>query len=75
MDTLDKIRLAGGVEKPRTGKVRVPASQRRQLITRHDDAVMRQLRQLALDNDTTVQGLVAEALNMVFLKYQKSPIA
>ncbi|MFO5494855.1 MAG: ribbon-helix-helix domain-containing protein [Cuspidothrix sp.] len=35
----------------------------------------KQLRQLALDNDTTVQALLEEALNDLFLKHGKSPIA
>jgi hypothetical protein len=40
-----------------------------------DPAVGKQLRQIALDNDTTVQALLEEALNDLFLKYGKSPIA
>jgi hypothetical protein len=40
-----------------------------------DPAVGKQLRQLALDNDTTVQALLEEALNDLFLKHGKSPIA
>ena len=40
-----------------------------------DPAVGKQLRQLALDHDTTVQALLAEALNDLFVKYGKSPIA
>ncbi|WP_408605848.1 ribbon-helix-helix domain-containing protein [Mastigocladopsis repens] len=40
-----------------------------------DPAVSRQLRQLALEQDTTVQGLLAEALNDLFEKYGKKPIA
>jgi hypothetical protein len=40
-----------------------------------DPAVSRQLKQLALDRDTTVQALLAEALNELFVKYGGSPIA
>jgi len=40
-----------------------------------DPAVARQLKQLALDNDSTVQALLGEALNELFIKYNKKPIA
>ncbi len=40
-----------------------------------DPAVARQLKQLALDNDATVQALLTEALNDLFVKYNKYPFA
>lgn len=40
-----------------------------------DPAVARQLKQLALDNDATVQSLLTEALNDLFVKYNKKPLA
>lgn len=40
-----------------------------------DPAVARQLKQLALDNDTTVQALLTEGLNDLFVKYNKQPLA
>ncbi|MBD2336139.1 hypothetical protein H6G64_03920 [Calothrix sp. FACHB-156] len=40
-----------------------------------DPAVSKQLKQLALEQDTTVQGLFAEAVNDLFEKYGKKPIA
>lgn len=39
------------------------------------DAAYRQLRQLALDEDTTNQALLTEALNMMFKNRGKPPIA
>jgi len=46
------------------------------MISGHfDPAVSRQLKQLALDEETTVQALLAEALNALFEKYGKPPIA
>ena len=39
------------------------------------DAAHRQLRQLALDEDTTNQELLIEALNMMFRNRGKPPIA
>ena len=40
-----------------------------------DPAVTRQLKQLALDNDATLQSLLAEALNDLFTKHGKQPLA
>lgn len=40
-----------------------------------DPAVQRQMRQMALDKDSTVQELLREALNDLFVKYNRSPIA
>jgi hypothetical protein len=41
----------------------------------YDPAVRHQLKQIALDNDTTIQQLLCEALNDLFQKYGKPPIA
>jgi hypothetical protein len=40
-----------------------------------DPAVRKQVAQLGLDHDKTQAELVAEALNLLFEKYGKSPIA
>lgn len=40
-----------------------------------DPAVIRQLKILAADNDSSIQTLLAEALNDLFLKYDQKPIA
>lgn len=40
-----------------------------------DVAVSRQLRQMALDQDTTIQGLLEEALDDLFLKHGRDQIA
>lgn len=40
-----------------------------------DPAVARQLKQLALDHDMTVQTLLNEALNDLFVKHNKQPLA
>ncbi|WP_413176456.1 ribbon-helix-helix domain-containing protein [Anabaena azotica] len=58
-------------------KSEVPPSRvgKKAIAGHFDPAVGKQLRQLALDNDTTVQALLEEALNDLFLKYGKSPIA
>ena len=55
---------------------RSPARQGKKLVGGHfDPAVSRQLKQLALDNDTTVQELLREALNDLFTKHRRNPIA
>jgi hypothetical protein len=45
------------------------------LTTFHDKAVLRQLKGLAFEHDTTNVSLVREALNMLFAKYGKPQIA
>ncbi len=40
-----------------------------------DPAVQRQIRQMALDQDSTVQKLLREALNDLFIKHNRNPIA
>jgi len=40
-----------------------------------DPAVSRQLKQIGIDHDKTVQELVAEAINGLFQKYGKPPIS
>lgn len=53
-----------------------PSRQGKKAIAGHfDPAVSKQLKQLALEQDTTVQDLLAEALNDLFEKYDKKPIA
>ncbi|BCL38315.1 ribbon-helix-helix domain-containing protein [Nostoc sp. MS1] len=48
----------------------------KKVIASHfDPAVSKQLKQLALEQDTTVQALLSEALNELFEKYGKKPIA
>lgn len=53
-----------------------PSRQGTKAITGHfDPAVSKQLKQLSLDQDSSVQALLAEALNDLFTKYSKPPIA
>lgn len=40
-----------------------------------DPAVVRQLKLMALDHDTSIQGLLGEALNDLFVKYAQKPLA
>lgn len=53
-----------------------PSRQGKKAIAGHfDPAVSKQLKQMALEKDTTVQALLAEALNDLFEKYGKKAIA
>ena len=53
-----------------------PSRKGKKAIAGHfDPAVSKQLKQLALEEDTTVQALLAEALNDLFEKYDKKAIA
>lgn len=45
------------------------------LIGYYSPECMRQFKQIVLDNSTTQQDLLAEALNDLFQKYGKPPIA
>jgi hypothetical protein len=59
---------AGGYKAPsRSGK--------RQVTLWFDPAVVKQLKQIALDEDTTIQALGAEAFNDLFAKRRKPRIA
>lgn len=40
-----------------------------------DEAVHKQFKLLAVEEDKTIQELMREAINMVFTKYRKPPIA
>ena len=53
-----------------------PSRQGKKAITGFfDPIVSRQLKQLALDEDKTVQSLLSEALNDLFIKHNHKPIA
>ena len=57
--------------------VYVPPSRKGKLAITgsYDPEVRQQLKRIAVDNNTTIQKLVCEALNDLFIKYHKSPIA
>jgi hypothetical protein len=53
-----------------------PSRQGLKVISGHfDPAVSKQFRLLALERDSNVQSLLAEAINDLFTKHGKSPIA
>ena len=53
-----------------------PSRQGKKLISGHfDKDVHRQLKMLALEKDTSIQNLLSEALNALFERNNKPPIA
>ncbi|MBD2358579.1 hypothetical protein H6G41_28890 [Tolypothrix sp. FACHB-123] len=72
-----KPKTTDEVEQPSSSKTEVPPSRagKKAIAGHFDPAVSKQLRQLALEEDSTVQALLEEALNDLFSKYGKPPIA
>jgi len=63
---------------PQSAFAYVPPPSRRGragLTTYHEPAVLQQLKEIALQNRTTQQKLVAEGLNYIFGKYGRAKIA
>ena len=61
---------------PETHKQRCPARQGQKMIAGYfDPMVHRQLKMLCLEEDTTIQYLLTDALNGLFEKHGKPPIA
>jgi hypothetical protein len=61
---------------PPTGRVIPPSRMNKVgILTHHDKAVAHQLKALALREGTTQQKLMAEALNLLFVKYRVNQIA
>lgn len=61
-------------EKP--AKFHRPSREGRKLIAGHfDPKVSKQLKLLAVEGDTTVQALLEEALNLLFVKKGRGPIS
>lgn len=55
---------------------RRPSRQGKKLISGHfDKAVHYQLKVICLETGSTIQGLLAESLNLLFEKHDKEPIA
>lgn len=55
---------------------RPPSRRGKKVVNVHvEPEVSKQLRQIALDQDSSVQHVVLEALNDFFAKYQRPPIA
>ena len=79
MKTVAILSGEGGtaVETPPKPNPTVPPSrQGKKMISGHfDKDVHRQLKMLAIEKDTSIQGLLSEALNALFERNNKPPIA
>ena len=72
------VHQADAVEQVTTpSEARKPPSRRGlKAVSGHfDPAVSKQLRLLAVEEDTDLQALLAEAINDLFVKHNKNPIA
>ena len=71
----DKDEAAAGTTSKPTAMV-PPSRQGKKMISGHfDKDVHRQLKMLALEKDTSIQSLLSEALNALFERNNKPPIA
>ena len=71
----DKDGVAVGTP-PKPAATVPPSRQGKKMISGHfDKAVHRQLKLLAIEKDTSIQSLLSEALNALFERNDKPPIA
>ncbi len=79
MKTVAILSNEGGVAVRRTPKPTAavpPSRQGKKMISGHfDKDVHRQLKMLALEKETSIQSLLSEALNALFERNNKPPIA
>lgn len=76
----DALYKVSGKEKPsilnNLSKSQLSPRAGKKVISGHfDPEVNRQLKQIALDRNTTIQALLSESLNDFFVKYNLKPIA
>ncbi len=70
-----RTRPAQKAEEPAYSTQAPSRAGKKALIGYFEPSVSKQLKQIGLDRDTTVQDLLAEALNDLFQKYKKPTIA
>ena len=69
------VSVAPSAEAPRFG-ARTPSRVGKKTVAAHfDPAVSRQLKQIGIERDRSTQDLLREAINDLFTKYGKPPIA
>jgi hypothetical protein len=74
--TLSDLAHVGGVVPPKPdAKKKEPRENQKAIISWHNKAVRAQLKQIGIEQEKSQQKLIAEALNMLFVKYGKGPIA
>jgi predicted GNAT superfamily acetyltransferase len=72
---LPPIPAAPKEPKPQARQVKPSRVGKKPIAGFFDPAVLRQLKQMALDQDSSIQDLMREALNDLFEKHNKKPIA
>jgi hypothetical protein len=72
---LSDLALIGGVATKPEVKPKETRENQKAIITWHNKAVRAQLKQIGIEQEKSQQKLIAEALNMLFVKYGKGPIA
>jgi antitoxin-like ribbon-helix-helix protein len=66
---------SGVAPKPANGRAKRGRENLKPIMSWHDPAVRTQLKLLAVETDATEQKLMQQALNLLFAKYGKPPIA
>ena len=68
--------LAPANNEPAATISKPPSRTGKRVVAGHfDPVVIRQLKLLAMDNDTSIQAMLAEALNDLFEKHNMKPLA
>ena len=75
MTDIDRIERAGGVERPKPTPRQKNRKELKGLLTYHRPAVLKQIKMIGIENDKNQQQLMIEAINGLFIKYGKAPIA
>lgn len=70
----DELKAVSGIERP-ASKRKSRASNQRGLYAELDAPVIKQFGVLCAEMDRTKRDLLSEALNLLFIKYGKGPIA
>jgi hypothetical protein len=73
-DAVEMLKGLGGVETTKA-KPKTPRSDLKGIISQHPPEVRKQLKLICAEQDKTQQELLEEALNMLFRRYDKPPIA
>jgi hypothetical protein len=71
---IEALSAAGGIKGRGKGEAKTRKG-KKAILTWQENAVRKQLQLLAIEHEMTQQSLFAEALNLLFTKYGKPPIA
>lgn len=74
-DAYRKLNKLSGKAAPAETQEKPSRQTKKSIMSWHDPAVVKQLKAIAFEHDTTQQALIQEALNLLFAKYGKDRIA